>query len=154
VDDKTGTVERIGMKTTRLRALGGEQIIFSNADLLKSRILNFKRQMERRVQFDIGVTYETESTKLQKIPAMLKEAISRHPAVRFERAHLAKLGDFAVVYQAVFSILSADYTLYMDVQQAIYLELFERFEKEGIELAYPTQTLLLKPAPGEPCQAR
>ena len=152
VDDKMGSVERIGIKTTRLRALGGEQIIFSNADLLRSRIHNQKRLNERRVQFEIGVTYETPRPKIQEIPTILREAISRQAELRFDRAHLIKLGDSALVYQAVFYVLCADFNLYLDAQQAVYLEIFARFEQEGIAFAYPTQTLLLKQPSQGSCQ--
>ncbi len=152
VDDKRGTVERIGMKSTQLRALGGEQIVFSNTDLLKSRLHNYKRMNERRVVFEIGVTYQTPRDKLQRLPSMLREAIAKQPSTRIDRAHLSKYGDSAVIFETVFFVLSPDYNQYMDTQQAIYLELHERFEQEGIQFAYPTRTLFWKRDELGPCQ--
>lgn len=143
VGDSMGTVEDIGLRTTRIRALSGEQIVFSNSDLLKSRIRNFKRMYERRVPFTIGVTYQTPRAKLEIIPTILREAIERREDVRFDRAHFQKFGDFALVFEAVYYVLSPDYNLFMDIQQAINLEIHRRFEEEDIEMAYPTQTVFL-----------
>ena len=95
VDDKSGTVEHIGLKTTRLRSLSGEQLIFSNADLLKSRIHNYQRMSERRAALSINVAYGTPYEKLAAIPAMLREAVESQPQARFDRAHFARLGPSA-----------------------------------------------------------
>ncbi len=143
VDDKLGSVEKIGLKTTRVRSLWGEQVVFSNNDLLKSRLRNMGRMLERRVQFSLGVVYQTPRAKLQRIPAILREAIEAQEKIRFDRAHLKEYGDFAIVFEVVFFVLSPDYNKYMDIQQAIYLKIHETFETEGIEFAYPTQTLFL-----------
>lgn len=144
VGDCLGTVEYIGLKTTRVRALSGEQIVFSNSDLLSSRIRNFKRMYERRVVFTIGVTYETPYEKLAAIPGMLRSIVEAQPNVRFDRAHFQRYGDYALVFEVVYFVQRPEYNVYMDVQQAINLEIYRRFAAEEIEFAYPTQTVLLQ----------
>jgi len=138
-----GIVEHIGIKTTRLRSLSGEQIVFSNADLIGSRIRNYKRMRERRVLFRIGVTYETPYEKLVKIPQIIREIIDEIPDVRFDRAHFRDYGDFALIFEVVYYVATGDYMLYMDRNQQINLEIFRRFAEEGISFAYPTQTIHL-----------
>jgi small-conductance mechanosensitive channel len=145
VDDLLGTVERIGLKTTRVRSLSGEQLVFSNSDLLNSRIRNYKRMFERRIVFSIGVTYQTPHEKLAAIPAMIHEIIEAQEMTRFDRAHFKAYGDFALTFETVYYVLVPDYNTYMDIQQAINLAIYERFEKEGIDFAYPTQTLYVNP---------
>ncbi len=142
VGDKSGTVERIGIKTTRVRANSGEQLVFANTDLLSSRVQNFKRMLERRVQFAVSVTYETPTAKLRQMPKMIQEAIEKQKPVRFDRCHLKSFGTSSLDFEAVYFVLSADFKQYMDVQQAINLELLERFAAEGIEFAYPTQVAI------------
>ncbi|MFN3484834.1 MAG: mechanosensitive ion channel family protein [Planctomycetota bacterium] len=144
VGDCLGTVEYIGLKTTRVRALSGEQIVFSNSDLLSSRIRNFKRMYERRVVFTIGVTYETPYEKLTAIPGMLRSIVEAQPNVRFDRAHFQRYGEYALVFEVVYFVQRPEYNVYMDVQQAINLEIYRRFAAEGIEFAYPTQTVLVQ----------
>lgn len=141
VDNYSGTVEHVGLKTTRVRSLSGEQLIFSNNDLLKSRIRNYKRMQERRVAFTIGVTRETPYEKLERIPGMIKGIVEVQAQTRFERAHFASFGDFSLSFETVYYMLDPNYGLYMDTQQAINLALIKRLAEEGIELAYPTQTL-------------
>jgi small-conductance mechanosensitive channel len=141
IDDYLGNVEKVGLKTTRLRSLSGEQLVFANNDLLASRIRNYGRMFERRVVLTLGVTYETPADKLRAIPDIVRTAVEAHDKVRFDRAHFKSFGDFALTYEIVYFVLSADYTLHMDVQQAINLHVFERFAAEGIGFAYPTQTL-------------
>jgi len=143
VDDKMGTVEKIGIKTTRVRSLSGEQLIFSNADLVNSRIRNYKRMNERRVVFSFGVTYQTPIEKLEAIPLAVKEIILSISNTRFDRAHFQKYGDSSLDFECVYYVLSRDYNIYMDIQQQINLAIFRHFEKEGIEFAYPTQTLYI-----------
>lgn len=135
VGEDMGTVEHIGLKTTRLRSLAGEQLIFANNDLLKSRIRNMKRMEERRVVFTIGVTYQTPVDKLAAIPAMLRAAVEAQSPVRFDRAHFQRYGDFSLVFEVVYFVLSADYNLAMDIQQAINLAVFRRFAEEQIAFA-------------------
>jgi small-conductance mechanosensitive channel len=143
VGDKMGTVEDIGLKTTRLRSLTGEQLIFSNNDLLQSRVHNYKRMQKRRIVFTIGVTYQTPYEKVAAIPGMLREIIEPRESVRFDRAHFKAYGDFSLIYEVVYWVDSPDFNLYMDIQQAINLAIYQRFEQEGIEFAYPTQTIFL-----------
>jgi small-conductance mechanosensitive channel len=141
VDDYMGSVEYVGLKTTRVRSLSGEQLIFSNSDLLKSRIRNYGRMFERRVLFNIGVTYDTPREKLRRIPDIIREAIEAQDKTRFDRSHFMKYGDYALQFETVYYVLSADYNSYMDRQQAIYFAIHEAFEREHIVFAYPTQTL-------------
>jgi small-conductance mechanosensitive channel len=136
-----GNVEKVGIKTTRVRSLSGEQLIFSNNDLLNSRIRNFGRMFQRRVVFSVGVTYETPAEKLRRIPAIIREAVEAHEKVRFDRAHFQKYGDFALIFETVYFVLSPDYNHYMDIQQDVNLRIFDRFSEEGIDFAYPTQTI-------------
>jgi small-conductance mechanosensitive channel len=143
IDSFLGSVEHVGLKTTRLRSLSGEQLVFSNTDLLGSRIRNYGRMFERRVVFKIGVTYQTPRDKLTKIPGIIKEAIEAQDKTRFDRSHFNEYGEFSLNFESVYYIQGPDYNLYMDIQQAINLLIHERFEEEGIEFAYPTQTLFL-----------
>jgi len=138
-----GSVEYIGIKSTRLRSLSGEQLVLSNADLLSSRLRNYGRMQERRVVFSLGVTYETPRARLQEIPGLLQRIIEAQEDVRFDRAHFAKYGAFSLDFEIVYYVLSADYTRYMDVQQAINFRIHEAFEELGVEFAYPTQTVWL-----------
>jgi small-conductance mechanosensitive channel len=141
VDDKLGTVSRIGLKTTRVTSLSGEQLVFSNSDLLRSRIRNYKRMQERRVVFSFGVLYQTSTDQLEAIPGMVRAIIEDTPKTRFDRAHFKEFGDSSYVFEVVYYMLEPDYNLYMDAQQHINLELCRRFEEQGIEFAYPTRTL-------------
>ena len=143
VDDLLGSVESIGLKTTRLRALSGEQLVFPNADLIGSRVRNFGRLSERRATFSIGVTYQTPRHDLERIPGMLRSAIESQGDVRFDRAHFATYGDFSINFDVVYYVLSPNFNRYMDIQQAVNLSIHEQFENAGIEFAYPTQTLVL-----------
>lgn len=142
--DATGVVEHVGLKSTRLRSLSGEQLIVSNSDLLNTRIRNFKRMQERRNLWTFGVTYQTSPDKLAQIPVWVKEIVSAQPILRFERAHFQKLGDSALVFEVVHWVTSPDYNLYMDAQQAVNLALVSKFAGEGVEFAYPTQTVFLQ----------
>ncbi len=144
IGEHMGSVEHVGLKTTRVRSLSGEQLVFSNSDLLKSRIRNYGRMFERRVVFSIGVTYETPRDKLQLIPVIIREAVEAQEKTRFDRSHFMKYGDYALLFETVFYVLSPDYNIYMDIQQAIYFNIHEHFEQEGIEFAYPTQKLYLQ----------
>lgn len=143
--DLLGSVEHIGIKTTRLRSLSGEQLVFANADLLDSRIRNYGRMRERRVAFAIGVTYQTPRAKLERIPALIRGAIESQPNTRFDRSHFKEYGSFALNYETVYYVGVPDYNVYMDIQQAINLKIHEAFEQEAIEFAYPTQTLFVVP---------
>ncbi len=145
IDDMLGSVEEIGLKTTRVRSLSGEQLVFSNTDLLNSRIRNYGRMFERRVLFEVGVTYDTGREFLERIPGMIREAIESHGRdVRFDRAHFARYGDFALEFEIVYYVTGPDYNRYMDIQEAVNLEIHRRFDEAGIDFAYPTQTLFVR----------
>lgn len=141
VDDKMGTVESIGLKTTRLRSLSGEQLVFANSDLLKARIRNYGRMEERRALFGFGVVYGTDPAKLRAIPGIVREAVEAQENTRFDRSHFKGFGDSSLDFETVYYMTVPDYNAYMDVQQAINLALFERFSAEGIEFAFPTRTV-------------
>jgi small-conductance mechanosensitive channel len=149
-DEHLGTVEHIGIKTTRIRSLGGEQIVLSNSDLTSSRIKNYKRMQKRRVVFQLGVTYQTSSDRLKEIPGVIKGTIIGIEGTTFDRAHFFNYGDFSLNFEVVYYVLSSDYNKYMDIQQAINLAIYEEFEKRGIEFAYPTQTLFMEKAENQP----
>ena len=146
VGDKIGSVEYIGIKTTRIRAISGEQLVFSNTDLTNSRIHNYKKMERRRVVFKLGVVYQTPYSSLKKIPEIVESIINTQKDVVFDRGHFANYGDFSLNYEFVYFINGADYNQYMDIQQAINLEIFKKFNEEGIEFAYPSQTLFLNKA--------
>lgn len=141
VDDAMGTVEHIGVKTTRLRSLGGEQLVFSNANLTGSRIRNYQRMNKRRVVFTLGVTYETSLEKLKEIPALIKETVTGVQGTVFDRAHFAAYADSSLNFETVYYVLTADYNAYMDIQQAINFRIKEEFDRRGIGFAYPTRTV-------------
>jgi small-conductance mechanosensitive channel len=144
VQDKMGTVEYIGIKTTRLRSLSGEQLVFSNTDLTNSRVHNYKRMETRRIVFKFGVIYDTPKEKLAKIPVIIKDIITRQEGLRFDRAHFLNFADFQLEFEVVYIVLTGDYNKYMDYQQVINLEMFDIFAKEGIEFAFPTRTVIIQ----------
>ncbi|HEY8507463.1 MAG TPA: mechanosensitive ion channel family protein [Steroidobacteraceae bacterium] len=143
VDDYLGTVEYIGLKSTRLRSLSGEQIVMSNADLLSSRVRNYGRMFERRVVFTLNISRETPVELLERIPVLIREAITAQKDTRFDRSHFAKHAPASLDFETVYYVLSPDFNRYMDIQQAINLRLHREFARLGIEFAYPTQTILL-----------
>jgi len=149
IDEHMGAVEHVGLKTTRIRSLSGEQLVFSNSDLLKSRIRNYGRMFERRVVFKFAVTYQTPRDKLKIIPQIVRESILELDKVRFDRAHFQAYGASSLDFEIVYYVLAPDYNLYMDIQQAINLRIHERFEQEGIDFAYPTQTVYVHRVDGE-----
>jgi len=147
VDGHMGTVEHIGLKTTRLRSLGGEQLVFSNSDLLKARLQNFQRMQERRVVLRLGVVYHTDSQTIERIPQLIREAITDQEGVRFDRAHFSQFGPSSLNFEAVYWVLDPAYLRFMDLQHAINMGVVERFRAEGIEFAFPTQTVHLGSLP-------
>jgi len=149
VGDQMGSVERIGLKTTRVRSLSGEQIVFSNSDLLSSRVRNYKRMYERRIVFSIGVTYDTPRDAVERIPGIVREIIEAQSDVRFDRSHFKAFGAYSLDFETVYYVTVPDYAVYMDIQQAINLAIMAAFEAEGIEFAYPTQTLVVRSAASE-----
>ncbi|MDD5661510.1 MAG: mechanosensitive ion channel family protein [Candidatus Omnitrophica bacterium] len=143
IGDFMGTVEYIGIKTTRIRSLGGEQVIFSNTDLTDSRVRNYKLMEKRRVLFRIGLTYQTTLNKLKETPKIIEQVIKNVKDTAFDRAHFFSYGDFSLIFEVVYFVLSPDYNKYMDIQQEINFAIKEEFEKRGIEFAYLTQTLFV-----------
>lgn len=162
IDQYMGEVEKIGLKTTHIRSLGGEQIIFSNSDLLAARIRNYKRMHERRIPFILSLPLDTTAQKLKSAVNLISSIVRQKDRVRFERCHFMKIG-MSVDIETVYWVLSDDYDLYMDIQQDILFDIKNAFEAEGISFAYPTQTIqmlptevLMKtayPPPGEPSKS-
>jgi small-conductance mechanosensitive channel len=152
--DILGTIEKIGVKTTRIRSLGGEEIIVSNADLTSSRVRNYKRMQERRIVFGFGVLYQTEPEQLRAIPGVVREVVEAQENVRFDRAHFKAFGNSSLDFEVVYYVLSPDYTVYMNIQQEINLALVDAFAARGIGFAYPTQTIYVagdaEPSRGPP----
>jgi small-conductance mechanosensitive channel len=143
VGDKMGTVEKVGIKTTRVKSISGEQLVFSNADLTDSRVQNYKRMARRRVAFHIGVTYETAAEDVEEIPAIVERIVCAVEDADFDRAHFYSYGDSSLDYEIVYYVHGNDYKKYMDIQQQINLALFKEFAQRKIDFAYPTQTLYL-----------
>lgn len=141
VGTEMGTIEHIGLKTTRVRSLSGEQLVFSNSDLLKSRIRNFKRMKERRANFGFGVTYQTPADKLERIPGIVRELVEAQTSVRFDRCHFVRFGESTLDFEVVYHVGMPDMLSHLDRLQAIQLGLVRRFAAEGIDFAYPTRTL-------------
>jgi small-conductance mechanosensitive channel len=147
VDDKLGSVEYIGLKTTRLRGLGGDQIIFSNGDILRARILNQTRMQTRRAAFILRVRHGTSEEQLREIPQILKEAVlTQEETATFERSHFSGLGEWSFDFETVYWIKSPDYFVFMDTQQAIYLRVVGALAARGIELAIPMRLMMPPPA--------
>lgn len=142
--DDAGTIEHIGIKTTRINRLSGEQLIISNTELVSARVRNFKQMESRRIVFGIGVIYETDRQKLAEIPAIIRQIIEPIDDVIFERAHFLNMGDFSLNYEIVYHVQTSDYLRYTDIQQEINLKLMDVFAEHGIEFAYPTQVLQLQ----------
>jgi len=144
IGDKKGVVEKIGIKTTRIKALQGEELIISNKELTSAQIQNFKKMTERRISFSFGVTYETPVEKVKKIPGVVKEIIDGEEGARFDRAHFNRFDDSALNFDVVYYIQSGDYADYMDIQQSINFKIMEIFEEMGVAMAYPTRTVYLQ----------
>jgi len=147
VGDVLGSVEHIGLKTTRLRGLGGEQVIFANSDLLKSRIHNHKRMETRRVAFVLRVAYGATDAQLTRVPQLIREVVDAEPMAAFERAHFFNYGEWSLNFEIVYHFQSPDYIGHMDTQQAILLEIYRRFEREQIRFAHPMS--IVRMADGE-----
>jgi small-conductance mechanosensitive channel len=143
IGESMGTVEHIGLKTTHIRALSGEQLVVGNGDLLGSRIRNFKRMAERRATFRLGVTYQTTVEQLETIPRIMQSAIEHQQNTRFDRAHLIGFGESSYDFEAVYWILSPQYLDFANTHQAVCLEIVRVFAASGIEFAYPTRTLFV-----------
>jgi small-conductance mechanosensitive channel len=154
VGDKSGTVENIGLKTSRIKSLSGEQLVFPNKTLIESEIRNFKRMQTRRAVFTFGVVYNTPQEKLKRIPAMVKEIIEATPHTVFDRAHFTAFGESSLDFEVVHIMQTPDYNPFMDTQQHINLALFERFAQEGIDFAFPTRTIVIQNSSAKPEEHR
>jgi small-conductance mechanosensitive channel len=141
VDNISGTVEHIGLKTTRIRSQSGEQIIIGNGDLLKSRLRNYRRMYQRRVVFNLDVPFDTAPDVLARIPSILEQLVSAQKPVKFDRSHVASFTESAVRIETVYFVLDPDYKLYMDIQQTINLEILRRFNSEQLKFALPSRTV-------------
>ncbi len=146
VGDHMGTIERFGIKTTRIAGLGGEQIVVANKDLTDSRVRNFRRMTRRRVVFRLGVTYQTPAAALREIPGIVADIFRDIEGATLDRVHFLSFGDFSLIYEVVYYVDGNDYARYMDIQQAANLRIYEEFGKRKIEFAYPTQTLFVNKA--------
>ena len=144
VDATMGTVEHVGLKTTRIRSLGGELIVMSNNDLLKSRIRNYRHMQERRVLFHLDVTYDTAPDKLERIPAIVQEVVQASQPTRFDRCHFLTWMESALRIETVYFVLDPDYNRFAAIQHAINIELLRRFAAEKIEFAFPSRTVVMK----------
>lgn len=144
VGDMMGVVDKIGLKTTRIRSLSGEQLIFSNSDLLNSRIRNFKRMQERRVPFSFGVIYQTTPEQLESIPPLIQSFVEGIEGLRFDRAHFKGFGESSYDFEVVYYINTPDYNAFMDAQQTINLAICRGFKELGIDFAYPTRTVYMR----------
>ncbi|MFH0711295.1 MAG: mechanosensitive ion channel domain-containing protein, partial [Candidatus Aenigmatarchaeota archaeon] len=139
-----GTVKHIGLKTTRITHINGQELIVSNRELTTARILNNKKMERRRIAFTFGVEYKTSVKKLKKIVVIVKDIFSKIKAAELDRVHFRAFGDFSLNFEVVYFINSQDFNVYMDTQQEINLQIKERFEKEKIDFAFPTQTIHLQ----------
>jgi small-conductance mechanosensitive channel len=146
VDNISGTIEHLGLKTTRIRSVTGEQIVISNADLLKSRIRNFKRMAQRRATFNLDLAFDTPPDKLATVPAMVRQVIEAQPLAQFDRSHLMSIADTGLRVESAYFVLDPDYNKYADIQQTINLELLRRLGEQRVELAAPSRTVLLGPS--------
>ena len=141
IGNDMGTVTKIGIKTTRIATLQGQELVISNSELTSSRINNYKKMERRRIAFAFGIKYDTPTNKMKKINEIVKKIIEKTKLATFDRIHFKEFGDFSLSYEVVYYVESADYNIYMDVQQEINLAIKESFEKEKIEFAFPTRTL-------------
>ena len=144
VGDYSGTVKRIGIKSTRLQLLQGEEMIISNRQLTTTSIRNFKKLKKRRVVFKLSVAANTPLDKLKKIPRMIAEIIRNIKLVEFDRVHFVDFGDFSLNFEVVYHIKTSNFAKYMDIRQEINFAIMEAFEKEGIVMPFPTQTIFLQ----------
>lgn len=147
VEDKMGSVEYIGIKTTRLRSLSGEQIVFSNTYLTNSRVHNYKRMDTRRIEFNMSVSYEVPPEMVEKIPDMVKDIIKSKEKVQLDRGHFSGFGDSGLNFQFVYIVQGSDYNLYMDIQQSIYFDILKTFGNEKVKFAHPVREVYINTLP-------
>ncbi|WP_434774410.1 mechanosensitive ion channel family protein [Pseudomonas oryzihabitans] len=149
VGSLAGTVEHVGLKTTRIRSLGGEQIVMANAEMIGSTIQNYKKLQERRIVFKFGLTYGSQPNQIKQVTTALKEIIQRQDKTRFDRAHLLTFGDSSLEFEVVYIVLDASYNVYMDIQQAINIEMMEAFAKIGVRFALSSRSLYVETLPAD-----
>ncbi len=143
IDNHWGEIKRIGIRSTRIDLLRGEELVVSNTDLTNSRVQNFKKMQKRRNVFQIGVTYQTKKEHLKEIPTIIREIIENMELTEFGRSHFSGYGDFSLNFETAYYVTSQDYDEFMDVQQEVYLKIYDAFKEKGISFAYPTQTLFV-----------
>ena len=143
IGNDKGVVKKIGIKSTRIQTLQGEELVMSNKELTETRVHNYKKMEKRRIIFVFGVTYETPTEKVKKIPGIVGKIIDDIKVTETDRVHFKEFGDFSLNFEVVYYLKSSEYNVYMDTQQEINLTMKEQFEKEGIEFAYPTQTIFI-----------
>lgn len=136
-----GNIEHIGLKTTRIRSLSGEQIVCSNADLLHQTLHNYKRMENRRILFKFGVTYDTPTEKVREISRLVAQIIAQVPDTRFDRAHFQAFGEYQLTFEVVYFVLNSDYNKYMDIQQEINLGLLQGLRDLQVQFAFPTRSV-------------
>jgi small-conductance mechanosensitive channel len=146
----SGTVEHVGLKTTRLRSPSGEQIVVSNTELIKDSLKNYKRMQTRRIEFKFGITYDATPEQAAAVPGIVRRVIEAQPQVKFDRAHFTSFGESSLDYVVVYIMQTADYGVYMDTQQAVNIALMREFAAIGVEFAFPTRTVVLAQAQPEP----
>ena len=144
VDSVSATVEKIGVRSTHLRSLRGEIVVINNSTLTSSNIENFATMQQRRMIYSIGVTYQTTADQIQSIPTTIQTIIENTNHTIFNRCHFTTFGDYSLNFEIVYYIDNRDYTLAMDIQQSINLSIMRKFEEQGIEFAFPRQTLYLE----------
>ncbi len=144
IGEDMGTVKKIGKKTTRISTLEGQELIISNKELSEARINNYGRMNTRRVVFKIGVTYNTPRHKLAKVTKIIESIIEAQEKAKMDRSNLYNFGDYSLDFETVYFIATPDYNAFMDIQEKINFSIIEAFEKEGIDFAYPTQTILVE----------
>lgn len=147
IDDKMGSVEYVGIKTTRIRSLSGEQIIIGNSNLTGSRIHNFKRLVNRRIVFNLNLDYRTAPEKIKLVPGLVKEIIQKQSPVLFDRCHFSAFGDWSLKVETVYFVLAPDFNKYMDIQQAINLQIKETFERNAIYFVTTPHISFIPPPP-------
>lgn len=140
----SGTVEKIGLKTTRIRSVSGEELIIANQELTKARVQNFTELERRRVVVPLKITYKIKPEVLEKIPIFIKEIIKGISKIEFDRCHFKDIGDTSFDFELVYFVNTSDFKEYMDIRQKINLDIVKMFYKEKIDFAYPTQTVHLE----------
>jgi small-conductance mechanosensitive channel len=144
VDSVLATVERIGVRSTHLRSLRGEIVVINNSKLTTSNIQNFATMQQRRMIYSIGVTYQTSADQIKSIPTTIETIIKNTTHAIFDRCHFTGFGDFSLNFEIVYYIDNPNYTSALDIQQSINLSIMRQFEQQGIEFAFPSQTLYLE----------